>query len=47
VLSTNSVVAILRGLAEALGELPQWGMLAVTTTVVTVLLLANMRGKWG
>jgi hypothetical protein len=45
VLSTNSVVAIIRGLAEAPGELPQWGTLAVTTTVVTVLLLANVRGK--
>ena len=47
VLSTNSVVAILRGLAEAPSELPLWGTLALTTTAVTVLLLANRRGKWG
>jgi hypothetical protein len=46
VLSINSVVFILRGLAEAPGELPQWGTLAVTTTAVTVLLLANVRGRW-
>ncbi len=46
VLSTNSVVLILRGLAEAPGELPQWGTLAVTTTVVTAVLLASVRGKW-
>ncbi len=37
----------LRGLAEAPGELPQWGTLAVTTTAATVLLLANVRGEWG
>ena len=46
VLSTNSVVFILRGLAEAPGELPQWGTLAVTTTAATALLLANVRGRW-
>jgi len=46
VLSTNSAVAILRGLAEAPGELPLWGTLAVTTTAVTFLLLANVRGRW-
>jgi hypothetical protein len=46
VLSSNSVVFILRGLAEAPGELPQWGTLAVSTTAVTVLLLANVRGGW-
>jgi hypothetical protein len=43
VLSINSAVAILRGLAEAPGELPLWGTLAVTTTAVTALLLANVR----
>ena len=47
VLSTNSVVAILRGLAEAPGQLPEWGTLAVITTAVTALLLANVRGEWG
>jgi hypothetical protein len=46
VLSTNSVVSILHGLAEAPGELPQWGTLAVTTTAATALLLANVRGRW-
>lgn len=45
VLSTNSVVQILYGLAEAPGELPQWGALAVTTSAVTGLLLANVRGR--
>ena len=45
VLATNSVVFILRGLTEAPGELPQWGTLAVITTAVTVLLLANVRGR--
>jgi len=43
VLSINSVVLIIRGLAEAPGELPQWGILAVTTTAATVLLLVNVR----
>jgi hypothetical protein len=47
VLSTNSVVMILRGLAEAPGELPVWGTLAVTTTAVAVLLLANVREEQG
>jgi uncharacterized protein (DUF983 family) len=46
VLSINSAVAILRGLAEAPGELPLWGTLAVTTTAVTFMLLANVRGRW-
>ena len=46
VLSTNSAVAILRGLAQAPGELPLWGTLAVITTAVTFLLLANVRGRW-
>jgi hypothetical protein len=41
------VIQILSGLAEAPGELPQWGTLAVSTTAVTVLLLANVRGGWG
>jgi hypothetical protein len=45
VLSINSVVMILSGLAEAPGELPLWGTLAVTTTAVTFLLLANVRGR--
>jgi len=47
VLSVNSSVAIHRGLAEAPGELPVWGMLAVLTTTATVLLLTNVRGERG
>jgi hypothetical protein len=45
VLSINSVVLIIRGLAEAPGELFQWGPLAVTTTAATALLLASVRGR--
>lgn len=45
VLSTNSAVLIIRGLAEAPGELLQWGSLAVTTTAATALLPANVRGR--
>jgi hypothetical protein len=44
VLSINSAVEILRGLAEAPGELPLWGTLAATTATVTLVLLANARG---
>ncbi len=44
VLSINSVVLIIRGLAEAPGELFRWGPLAVTTTAATALLLASVRG---
>ncbi len=47
VLSTNSLVEILRGLAESPGQLPVWGTLAVTITAVTVLLLANVQGEGG
>jgi len=43
VLSVNSVVGIHRGLAKTPGELPIWGMLALLTTAVTLLLLANIR----
>ncbi len=47
VLSINSAVEILRGLAEAPGELPLWGTLAATTAAVTLLLMVNARGGWG
>jgi hypothetical protein len=47
VLSINSAVAILRGLAEAPGELLQWGPLTIITTAVTALLLANVRVRRG
>jgi hypothetical protein len=43
VLSFNSAVEILRGLAEAPGELTLWGTLAATTAA-TLVLLANARG---
>ena len=45
VLAVNSVVAIVGGLAEAPGEIPLWGTLAVATALATVLLLANVRGR--
>jgi len=45
VLSTNSVVLIIRGLAEAPGELFQWGPLTVTTIAATALLLASVWGR--
>jgi hypothetical protein len=47
VLPVNSFVAIHRGLAEAPGELPVWGTLAVLTTTAAVLLLTNVRGERG
>ena len=43
VLSVNSVIAIRRGLASAPGELPVWGTLLVVTTVIAVVLLANVQ----
>lgn len=41
VLTVNSLVGIQRGLAEAPGELPVWGTLALLTTAATLLLLVN------
>jgi hypothetical protein len=43
VLSTNSLVAIHRGLVDAPGELPVWGALTLLTTIVALILLANIR----
>ena len=43
VLSVNSIVGVHRGLAKTPGEFPMWGTLAVFTTAVTLLLLANIR----
>jgi len=43
VLSVNSIVAIHRGIAAAPGELPMWAALALATTAVTAILLANVR----
>jgi hypothetical protein len=43
VLSVNSVIAIRRGLASAPDELPVWGTLLIVTTVIAVVLLANVQ----
>jgi len=43
VLSVNSIVGVHRGLAKTPGELPMWGVLALFTTAVTLLLLASIR----
>ncbi len=43
VLSTNSLVAIHRGLVDTPGELPLWGALTLLTTIVALSLLANIR----
>ena len=43
VLSVNSIVGVHRGLANAPGEFPIWGTLALFTTAVTLLLLTNIR----
>jgi hypothetical protein len=45
VLSANSLVAIGRGLAEAPGELPIWGSLAVLTIAASLLSLANVENE--
>lgn len=46
VLALNGALFIQRGLAEAPGELPVWGTLALATSLVTVVFLANVSGKW-
>lgn len=43
VLALNGALFILRGLAEAPGELPVWGTLAVATGIAAVLLLTHVR----
>jgi hypothetical protein len=43
VLSVNSIVGVHRGLAKTPGEFPMWSMLAIFTTAVSLLLLANTR----
>ncbi len=43
VLTVNSVVAILRGLVDAPGELPIWGVLFISTAAATVALLGNVK----
>jgi hypothetical protein len=45
VLTVNSAVAIHRGLVSTPGELPLWGALAGLTTVVTLVLLANVDSR--
>ena len=43
VLSANSLVAIHRGLVDPPGELPLWAALTLSTTIVALSLLANIR----
>jgi hypothetical protein len=43
VLSVNASVAISRGLVEAPGELPVWGVLAVATMIATAALLRGLK----
>jgi hypothetical protein len=43
VLALNGALFIVRGLAEAPGELPVWGSLSVATAVAAVLLLSHVR----
>lgn len=45
VLSVNSFIAVQRGTADAPGEIPIWGTLAILTAAATVLLLVNVRGE--
>ena len=45
VLSVNSFVAIQRGTADAPGELPIWGTLALFTAIATLLLLSNVQSE--
>ncbi|MHB1133120.1 MAG: hypothetical protein ACYC4L_12140 [Chloroflexota bacterium] len=44
VLALNGAIFIVRGLAEAPGELPVWGTLALATSAATVGLLSNVHG---
>jgi hypothetical protein len=43
VLSVNSFLAIQRGTADAPGEIPVWGTLALLTATAALLLLSNVR----
>ena len=43
VLSINAVVFVVRGLAEAPGEIPIWGALALLTSAATVVLIGHVR----
>lgn len=45
VLSVNSGVSVLRGLAEAPGEVPMWGALALFTAAATAVLLMHVSGR--
>ncbi len=42
VLGGNSVVAVVRGLSPAPGELPLWGPLALATAAATMVLLTHV-----
>ena len=41
VLAINSAIAVSRGVADAPGEIPMWGALAVTTSAATLLLFVH------
>jgi len=43
VLSINSIIFVVRGLANPPGEIPIWGSLAAVTFAVTLLLFAHVR----
>ncbi|MDR7419016.1 MAG: hypothetical protein QN178_08905 [Armatimonadota bacterium] len=45
VLSVNSVIFIVRGLAEVPGELPVWGILTTATSAAAMLLLMNTQER--
>ena len=47
VLSINSIIFVVRGLAQRPGELPLWGSLAATTSAATLLLLAHAGRRLG
>jgi len=45
VLSTNSALAISRGIIEPPGEVPVWGTLCLLTAIATGALFANVRRR--
>jgi hypothetical protein len=47
VLSINSAIAVALGIADAPGEIPIWGTLALLTSAMTFLLFAGVRGSPG
>ena len=45
VLSVNSIAVVANGVVPAPGEIPIWGVLAATTTAVTLFMLTRARGN--